>query len=85
MCTSWLVDYNNYIVFADKYNDYLKVNGGVIGNVTCNRVINPTDVSCITKDTPLIKLVSFEDTNKNDWLYIVLMDIVSILLTLFIC
>ena len=58
------------------------MNGGVIGSVTCNRVTKPTDVHYITKDTPLINLVSFEDTNKNDWLYIVLMDIVSILVAL---
>ena len=78
----WLVSYSSYIVVLGKFNDYLKVNGGVIGSVTCNRVTKPTDVHYITKDTPLINLVSFEDTNKNDWLYIVLMDVVSLLVSL---
>jgi len=55
------------------------VNGGIVGGATCNRATKPTDVHCISKNTPLINLVSLEDTNKNDWLYIVLMDVVSIL------
>ena len=53
------------------------MSGGVVGNATCNRAVKPTDVHYISKDTPLIHLVSLEDTNKNDWLYIVLMDVVS--------
>ena len=67
------------VVTADKYNDYLKVNGGIIGGATCNRATKSTDVHYINKDTPLIKLVSLEDVSKNDWLYIVLMDVVSLL------
>ena len=54
------------------------MSGGIVGNATCNRATKPTDVHYISKDTPLIHLVSLEDTNKNDWLYIVLMDVVSI-------
>ena len=60
------------------------MSGGVVGNATCNRATKPTDVHYISKDTPLIHFVSLEDTNKNDWLYIVLMDVVSILMT-FVC
>ena len=56
------------------------MNGGVFNSVTCNKLPKPNGVRYITKDTPLINLVSFEDTNKNDWLYIVLMDAVSILM-----
>lgn len=55
------------------------MNGGVIGNATCNRATKPTDVHKISEDTPLINLVSLEDADKNDWLYIVLMDVVSML------
>ena len=57
---------------------YLEVNGGKIGTATCNRAAKPTDVHSISEDTQLIKLLSLEDTDKNDWLYIVLMDVVSI-------
>lgn len=67
-----------FLLHTGKYNDYLKVNGGVIGAATCNRATKPTDVHYISKDTPLINLVSLEDANENDWLYIVLMDIVSV-------
>ena len=55
------------------------MNGGVVGGATCNRTTKATDVRYISKDTPLIHLVSLEDPNKYDWLYLVLMDIVSIL------
>ena len=68
---------NSCVVIVGKYNEYLKMSGGVVGNATCNRAAKPTDVHYISKDTPLIHLVSLEDANKNDWLYIVLMDVVS--------
>ena len=71
----------NYVtscfVIIGNYNDYLRISGGVVGNVACNRVVKSTDVHCISKDTLLIHLVSLENVNKNDWLYIVLMDVVS--------
>ena len=62
----------------ERYNNYLKVSGGVVGDATCNRAVKATDVHHISEDTPLIRLVSLEDTTKNDWLYLVLMDIVSL-------
>jgi len=61
----------------ERYNNYLKVSGGVSGDATCNRALKATDVHRISEETPLIRLVSLEDTTKNDWLYLVLMDIVS--------
>ena len=61
------------------------MSGGVVGNATCNRATKPTDVHYISKDTPLIHFVSLQDTNENDWLYIVLMDVVSILIAYSIC
>ena len=70
--------------YVDKFNNYLRVTGGVIGGATCNRAVKPTDVHPISKDTPLIYLVSLEDTNKNDWLYLVLMDVVSIATAAFV-
>jgi len=67
------------IVHSGKYNDYLKVTGGNVGGDTCNRAAKPTDVQYINENTPLIRLISLEDTaNENDWLYVVLMDVVSI-------
>ena len=69
--------YSSCFVVVGKYNDYLRVSGGVVGNVTCNRAVKSTDVHYISKDTLLIHLVSLENANKNDWLYIVLMDVVS--------
>ena len=62
----------------------MRVTGGVIGGATCNRAVKPTDVHPISKDTPLIYLLSLEDTNKNDWLYLVLMDVVSIAAAAFV-
>ena len=75
--------YTTYF-YVDKFNNYLRVTGGVIGGATCNRAVKPTDVHPISKDTPLIYLVSLEDTNKNDWLYLVLMDVVSIATAAFV-
>ena len=66
------------IVCSGKYNDYLRVNGGNVGTATCNRAAKPTDVHYINEDTRLINLLSLEDTDENDWLYIVLMDVVSL-------
>ena len=68
-----------YCISSGNYNDYLEINGGIVGTATCNRAVKPTDVHNIDENTQLIKLISLEDTNENDWLYIVLMDIVSIL------
>ena len=68
-----------------KYNDYLTVNGGNVGRDAFNKATKPANVHYISKDTPLIKLLSLADTDQNDWLYIVLMDIVSILVTIVLC
>ena len=69
-------DFVRAIVVLGKYNDYLKVNEG---NVGCtNGSVKPANVCYINKDTPVIKLLSLEDQCQNDWLYIVLVDIVSI-------
>ena len=65
--------------FTDKYNAYLQINGGTIGEASCDRAAKDTDASYINKDTPLIYLVSHDNEGipKYDWLYIVIMDIVS--------
>ena len=61
------------------YNDYLAENGGVVSHATCQLALKATDVHRITENTPLIRLVSHEDEDTgNDWLYIVVTDIVSI-------
>ena len=77
---SVLVDCHTYSLFcaSERYNSYLKVSGGVVGDATCNKALKPSDVHRISEETPLIRLVSLEDTTKNDWLYLVLMDIVSL-------
>ena len=66
---------------TDKYNAYLKINGGTIGEASCDRAAKPTDAKCIDEDTPLIALISHknEEIVDYDWLYIVLMHIVSFL------
>ena len=63
-----------------KYNDYLRLNGGTVGGAGFNGTAKPANIHYISKNTPLIKLLSLEDQCQNDWLYIVLVDIVSILL-----
>ena len=60
-----------------KFNNYLEVNGGVVGEETCSRTLKDSDVHTISEDTSLISLVSLDDASKNDWLFIVLRDIVS--------
>lgn len=68
------------IVLSDKYNDYLEVNGRTIRGTACNKAAKPIYLQCISANTPLIKFVSLEDADENDGLYIVLVDIVSILI-----
>jgi len=70
-------DYLLVIVHSGKYNEYLEVNGGNVGRVSCNRAETPNDVHRINKDTPLIKFISLKDATKSSWLYIVLVDVVS--------
>ena len=68
--------YNNIL---EKYNNYIKINGGAIGEATCDRTAKPTDAQPIDDDTRLINFLSHEseDITKYDWLHIVLMDVVS--------
>ncbi|XP_065913406.1 uncharacterized protein [Dysidea avara] len=63
----------------EKYNAYLKVNGGTIGEASCDRTAKPTDAKCIDENTPLIALISHknEENIANDWLHIVLMHIIG--------
>ena len=77
-----LDDFILAILVSGKYNDYLKVNEGTIG--CTNGAVKPANVHYINKDTPVIKLLSLEDQCQNDWLYIVLVDIVSISVTTYI-
>ena len=67
------------LLFLEKYNDYLKIRGGTIGEATCDRTAKPTDAQCINEETHLINFLSHEseDITKYDWLYVVLMDVVS--------
>ena len=65
---------------TDKYNSYLKINGGTIGEASCDRAAKPTDAKCIDENTPLIALISHinKEIADYDWLYIVLIHIVSV-------
>ena len=54
------------------------MNGGVIGDITCSGYLESTGVQYISENTPLIRSLSQEDTTKDDWLYIIIMDIVSL-------
>jgi len=68
------------VYFSEKYNDYLKINGGIIGDVAvCDRTTKPTDARFINKTTCLINFLSHESESiaQYDWLHVVLMDIVS--------
>ena len=67
----------HFIVLSGNYNNYLTLNRGTVDVTACNGAARLTTVHCISNDTPLIKLLSLEDRNQNDWLYIVLVDIVS--------
>ena len=66
------------VVYLDKYNEYLRINGGNVGVATCDRAAKPTDVHYIDENTRLINLISLENPDEHDWLYIALMDIVSV-------
>jgi len=68
------------ICLTDKYNAYLKINGGVIGEASCDRAAKETDARCIDENTPLIAFIShkYEEVSDFDWLYKVLMHIVSL-------
>ena len=66
-------------VILGKYNDYFRLNGGTVEDAGFNGTAKPANIYYISKNTPLIKLLSLEDQCQNDWLYIVLVDIVSIL------
>ena len=75
-----LFESHTYAVFLEKYNDYVKISGGIVGEATCDRTSKPTDAKSIDDKTPLIKFLSHESediTKYHDWLYFVLMDIVS--------
>ena len=60
------------------YNAYLKLNGGSIDRSN-NRDSAPVHISNIDENTLLINLISHDsgDIAKTDWIYIVVMDIVS--------
>ena len=73
------------IVISGKYNNYLTLNRGTVRVTPCNGPAKLTNVHDISKDTPLIKLLSLKDIHQNDWLYIVLVDIVSLPVTTYGC
>ena len=56
----------------------MKLKGGTVGGAGGNGTAKSVDLHYISKDTPLIKLLSLKDQRQNDWLYTVLVDIVSI-------
>lgn len=66
------------IVYSGNFNNYLTLNRGTstVEVVACNGAAKLTNILCIHKDTPLIKLLSLDDRDQNDWLYIVLVDMV---------
>ena len=63
----------------DKYNSYLKINGGTIREPSCDRAAKETDAKYIDENTPLIALISHKNKEiaDYDWLYIILTHIVS--------
>jgi len=75
MCSYSIIAYS-----IDKFNSYLKINGGTIRETFSDRPAKETDAKCIDENTPLIALISHknEEIADYDWLYIVLMHIVSI-------
>ena len=81
--------YATTIVFCivDNYNKYLSINGGIIGEASCEKASKPTDAHLINEDTPLIMLINHESEGvpNYNWLYIVLMHIVSLCSTLQEC
>jgi len=70
------------IIFCtvENYNAYLSINGGTIGEASCEKAAKPTDAHSIDENTPLITLINHdgEDISNYNWLQVVLMHIVSL-------
>ena len=62
------------------FNRYVKLNGDVVGTGGCVRHRHDEHVTKITDTTPVIRLLSTDDSRgggKNDWLCSIMKDIVS--------
>ena len=62
------------------FNRYVKLNGDVVGTGGCVRHRHDEHVTKITDSTPVIRLLSTDDSReggKNDWLCLIMKDIVS--------
>ena len=73
--------------YVDKFNQYIKLNGGVLGAGGCHRRRHDEVITAISTDTPVINFLSTkrdltlkgegEASEANDWLYLTITDIVS--------
>ena len=66
---------------ADNFNRYVRLNGDVVGTGGCVRHRHDEHVTKVTDSTPVIRLLSTDNNReggKNDWLCLVMKDIVSV-------
>ena len=63
---------------SDGYNRYVEVIGGSIGAGACANVKRNAKIYKIDDDTKMLHFLSKEPGGANDWLFIVIDDIVSI-------
>ena len=66
---------------ADNFNRYVRLNGDVVGTGGCVHHLHDEHVTKITDSTPVIRLLSTDNNReggKNDWLCLVMKDIVSV-------
>ena len=70
--------YMCYLLHPDGYNKYVEVIGGSIGAGACANVNRNAKIYKINDDTKMLHLLSEEPGGDNDWLFIVIEDIVSI-------
>ena len=80
----WSITHNYVLIFTevctnpDGYNRYVEVIGGSIGAGACANVNRSAKVYKINDDTKMLHFLSEEEVGgDNDWLFIVIEDIVS--------
>ena len=72
----WPVDISCLFSILDGYNRYVEVVGGSIGAGACANGNRSGKIYKIDHDTKMLHFLS-EENGANDWLYIVIDDIVS--------
>ena len=60
------------------YNNYVEVIGHNIGAGACANVRREEKIYCIEGETLLLHLLSGDEEHENDWLFIVIADIVGV-------